>query len=509
MKRFFLFIIVAFTGTLISFAQITKGKCGNDIVWEFDGYTLTISPNRLTKKSPTVAIPDYDTRKRRAPWVKRGLRVSRVKIGKGIRRIGSCAFANCTDMKSVEFLDANSLEEFGWGAFLNCKKLESIPIPSSTKKIETIAFANCSSLRNAEIHGGVYVHEKAFLSCTGLNSISIESNVELSRDIFSIEKFVGDQVSYQYYDGKINSLPLSVTQTNCEDYGLSKRSVAEYLEQAGSSTERNLITSEVDTVIPEYYGARNETYALIIGNQSYLNAPEVPWAKHDAQIFKKYCEKALGIPSNHIHLCVNATRYIIQNEELGDWLKNEIENKDEKNLIVYYAGHGVPNSNEEDETGSKKSYLLPTDVRDTKPQDGIALDDLYAELGDMGFNQVTVFLDACFSGLNRNDESISGERKAAVKSKKGNLSSGKVVVFSAAQDNQTAHEYKQEGHGLFTYFLLKKIQEDRGYDVSYGALFDYLKEMVNNKAEELKRKQQTPTIQWSDEWGDNWRYGSF
>ncbi|WP_321436645.1 hypothetical protein [uncultured Bacteroides sp.] len=45
---------------------------------------------------------------------------------------------------------------------------------------------------------------------------------------------------------------------------------------------------------------------------------------------------------------------------------------------------------------------------------------------------------------------------------KFDLLHGNVVVFSTAQGDETAYPYKEKGHGLFAYFLLKKTQETKG-----------------------------------------------
>ena len=45
---------------------------------------------------------------------------------------------------------------------------------------------------------------------------------------------------------------------------------------------------------------------------------------------------------------------------------------------------------------------------------------------------------------------------------KQSIPTGNLVVLSAAKGVETAYSYKEKGHGLFTYFLLKKLQETQG-----------------------------------------------
>lgn len=503
-RRLSLMVLATIVSILMANAQgVIKddGKCGNNAEWTFDGQTLVIS--RASDKVLTFSIPEYDMDKNQAPWIKRKLPIRKVKFGAGLQRIGACAFAKCDKLQSVEFMGDRDFSEIGWGAFFECRNLFIFSIPTNTRKIERIAFANCSSLVSVKIPGQAVVEDMAFLSCTKLNPIEIAPTVMLGRLVFATEVTEGGVRSHKYYEGNILSLPTNVTVANSQEFGLSKNAVQHYFDSRSSTKvlAENTVTSNVDTDIPESYNTRNDTYALIIGNEQYRFVPNVPYASHDAHVFAEYCKKALGIPAENIHLCEDATKHMILEEEIGDWLTNEVQNHDSKKLIVYYAGHGVP-----DRRDQNKAYLLPTDVYGTKPQHGIALDDFYARLGDLAYNQVTVFMDACFSGINRDNEGVNeGLRGVEIDAEPGKLSSGNLVVFTAAQGNETAQGYLQEGHGLFTYYLLKGLQETYG-SVSYGQLANYLQENVSHKAPQLNlRKKQTPTAAASDAIADTWQ----
>ena len=159
-----------------------------------------------------------------------------------------------------------------------------------------------------------------------------------------------------------------------------------------------------------------------------------------------------------------------------------------------------------DVSQKNKAYLLPTDVRGTKPANGIALDDFYARLGDLAFSQTSVFLDACFSGIDRDNRSVNeGERGVEIAAEEGTLTSGNVIVFSAAQGNETAQGYQEQGHGLFTYYLLKSLQYTSGY-VTFGELSDILRANVSKRSLELKqRKPQNPSTSASPAVSETWR----
>ena len=62
----------------------------------------------------------------------------------------------------------------------------------------------------------------------------------------------------------------------------------------------------------------------------------------------------------------------------------------------------------------------------------------------------------------------------------------------------------KEGHGLFTYYLLKKLQESEG-NVTYGDLADYLHQHVKKDAFLINEKPQTPVVATSPAVVSTWK----
>ena len=87
---------------------------------------------------------------------------------------------------------------------------------------------------------------------------------------------------------------------------------------------------------------------------------------------------------------------------------------------------------------------------------------------------------------------MASARGVAIKVKE-EAPQGKMVVFTAAQGDETAYQYAEKGHGMFTYFLLKKLQETRG-EVTLGELGDYLTGEVKRESLLNNNKAQTPTV---------------
>lgn len=495
MKKIILMVMMTVLFLPEALAQYKlSGFCGEDVKLTFDGYTLVIS--NVSKKNQKLAMDDYDVENLVAPWIKKKLDVKKVEIGNGITRIGSCAFAKCQNLQEVIF-QGTDLTEIGWGAFMDCYRLRNISMPIQLSHIETIAFANCNSLASVKIPDRCRVDNQAFASCNNLKSIELGATSIIGHHVFASEISQDNKVRHSLYNGEIVRLPADINPDNSHEFGLSRSSVEKCVKDRAVDTYIDYMTSDVDSMIPTRNLSRNDTYALIIGNQNYRFASDVPYAIHDARVFGNYCKYTLGIPAGNIHIVENATKQMILEEELEDWIKN-INNREDKKLIVYYAGHGVP--------VKKKAYLLPTDVRGTNPKRGIALEEFYTMLGELDFRQTSVFLDACFSGVNRTNEGVTeGLRTVEEDVENSPLGDGSLVVFSATTGNETAQGYPEQGHGLFTYYLLKALKDTDG-DINYGDLSDKITSNVSLQAANMKiRKKQTPTTNASNKIIDVWR----
>lgn len=265
------------------------------------------------------------------------------------------------------------------------------------------------------------------------------------------------------------------------------------------------LRSDVDRDIPQTGNINSHRYAIIIGNQDYhtyqfgLKAEQdVPFATDDANVFKQYCQKTLGIAENNISLLNDATAAQM-NREI-EYITRLAARDAQAEIVFYFSGHGFPDEN------TKEPYLIPVDVNASILGSAIPLYGLYSKLSSTGAKRVTVFLDACFSGGGRN-AGLVASRGIRVTPKKDVLM-GNIVVFSATSADQTALPYSQKHHGMFTYYLLKKLQESHG-DCSYAELYEYLNAKVGESSLRVNRKDQTPEVSVSTQVQDTWSSWKF
>ena len=253
---------------------------------------------------------------------------------------------------------------------------------------------------------------------------------------------------------------------------------------------------DLDTNIPESNKKNSRTIAVIFGNEHYQMVENVPFAENDANIFAAYCEKTLGIPGINIRKYSDAS-YAMMVTAITD-VRNIVEAyQGNMNVIFYYAGHGIPNEQ------TLEAFLLPVDTDGKNTEICYSLNKLYSELNSLGANQVFVFLDACFSGTRRGEGMIASARGVARKAKRLEPQ-GKMIVVSASTGDETAYPYKEKEHGMFSYFLMKKLQESTG-NCTLGELFDYVKTNVRQCSILNNRKSQTPDVLPSASLGDSWK----
>ena len=260
--------------------------------------------------------------------------------------------------------------------------------------------------------------------------------------------------------------------------------------------ERKVPPSDVDVDIPSGGKVNENVFAIIIANENYQDVASVSNAINDGEIFSKYCNQVLGMPQTNIHFVKDATLNRIKRE--FNWMKSVAETyKVDASFIVYYAGHGIPDEK------TKNAYILPIDGFTADLSTCYGLADLYDLLGGMPSKQVVVFIDACFSGSQRGNGMLASARGIAIKPKMG-APSGNTIVISSAQGDETAYPYEEQRHGLFTYFLLKKLKESKG-NTDLGTLVEYVTDNVTKKSLVVNGKSQTPSANPSEKIINDWK----
>lgn len=263
-----------------------------------------------------------------------------------------------------------------------------------------------------------------------------------------------------------------------------------YVKAATPGSPGPALRSDVDELPVVKVATNKNAYAVVIGIEQYRQKlPRADFAIHDAETVTEYLTKVMGYPEENVVTLTNdkasMTDFIKYFEK---WLPNNVE-KDGK-VFVYYSGHGAPNP----KTGD--AFLVPYDgdpsfINET----GYPLKKLYESLGRLQAKEVVVALDACFSGGGGRSVLAEGARPIVI-SMKGYIIHPKIMVLSASGGDQISSTYKEKGHGLFTYFMLKGIRgagdTDGDGDIEIEELYTYLKPQIERTARKLYNNEQTP-----------------
>ncbi len=149
-------------------ATVTSGTCGENVTWNYDDktYTLTISGEGK--------MQDYDYNNR--PWETIEDNIKHVIIKNGITAIGACAFEDCENIITASIPDG--VTSIGDGAFCYCISLTDIVIPNNVASIGIQAFQECTNLTNITIPDSVMeLGDWAFCYCTELESITMGNGI--------------------------------------------------------------------------------------------------------------------------------------------------------------------------------------------------------------------------------------------------------------------------------------------------------------------------------------------
>lgn len=265
----------------------------------------------------------------------------------------------------------------------------------------------------------------------------------------------------------------------------------------GNNVGKKVAQADIDLNIPVGIKTSNSnTFAVIIANENYRRVSPVEYAHNDGNIMKRYLIETLGIPEKQVHYVKDATLNDMRAEiewikEIGDAYAGQAS------FIFYYAGHGIPDE------ATSNGYLLPTDGYGSMSSTGLSMNELNDRISSIPSRLSLVILDACFSGAMRGGEMLASARGVAIKVRPGAVNRGNIVVLTASQEDETASKCDEYGHGLFTYYLLKKIQGSKG-SVTLGELADYTIDQVRRYSIVNNRKPQTPSALASPLIQDNW-----
>lgn len=140
---------------------VITGACGDDLTYRLEDGVLTISGTGKMNAS--------------TPWNTTALRntICKVVIEEGVTTVSGDAFMNCKNLTEVKL--PSTLKKINSNAFNTCTSLQEITIPGSVTELGASAFNNCPALRSVVIedNDGMTLGNGAFYKCTSLSYVYI------------------------------------------------------------------------------------------------------------------------------------------------------------------------------------------------------------------------------------------------------------------------------------------------------------------------------------------------
>ena len=166
---------LAFTGaaaampaTTAVYAAETSGTCGENLTWNFDQSTGTLTVEG-TGAMENWQAPDA------VPWYAYHESITAVTLPDGVTNIGDRAFYKC-GISQINLPD--SVKSIGVSSFFNCIKLTAVTIPDSVTSIGETAFGGCTRMTELTISGNAKtIGVGAFHYCAGLTEIIVPESV--------------------------------------------------------------------------------------------------------------------------------------------------------------------------------------------------------------------------------------------------------------------------------------------------------------------------------------------
>jgi len=237
--------------------------------------------------------------------------------------------------------------------------------------------------------------------------------------------------------------------------------------------------------------------AIVIGIENYTDLPRFVYAENDAKVITNYLKNTLGISSVETYNSLKASHLLydkIFNLEDG-LLKTKMIVEDKTDLFIFFSGHGLTSSNGE------QIFLMPSDgEKDRVSSTGWNVTALYETLKHIGARNIILFIDAAFSGISRQSETIKPENligidalKAGAQIKDPWIENPAFYIYSSTLANGASFAYDQSQTGLFTYYLCLGLQgeADSNNDrkITTGELAQYLQDEVKQSSSKFGSTQ--------------------
>jgi hypothetical protein len=199
-----------------------------------------------------------------------------------------------------------------------------------------------------------------------------------------------------------------------------------------------------------------DAIAVVIGNHTYENLPAARTARHDAGAMYLFLTEHMGFRQDQVIDLQNAGRADLERvfgpvPGSDGELKRLVQARPNARVFVYFSGHGAVNASQDE------AYLLPVEAEAYREERrGYPLSTLYANLAELGAEQVVVLLESSFGRDHGNyilPPNIPETKRSALPGK----AQSPLTVLVSADRGQRALIDLEYDIGLFTRYLIEGL----------------------------------------------------
>lgn len=464
----------------------------------------------------------------------------------GVETVGAGAFYNCQQLEKLAF--PNSLKKLGVCCFLYCNKLKSLTLPDQ-KPRRMQPSANID--KNLPDDNSLGIKGPALTDVRSNSSASCPNYAV--KDILSMTK--------EYPEFPYNSSPFArqnlrrivksfsyfafdMVNSRMADWQKKKdyETAQQWKERVTPENREKKLDEVIDNVRKNYIAAYTTnmvkgnlgvydtdygTYPVSIDGLGRIYA-KVP--AEEADLFKGYWNQIQLEPQYGViddQLAILSCQF-----KLGDKVyqsassyKNDGSSEFLANLppleIDLHGGSAARTANSQLEVVDNALDInIPETNEENKKTFAVIIgNENYERVTKVKYalNDAKVFASYCKKTLGLPKENIRVYRDATfgtmlsalddIKSIASAFEGDLNVIFYYAghgvpsESDKAAYPYKEKGHGLFTYYLLKKLQDTKG-DVTLGELSEYVNKEVRRQSVVINHKSQSPTVVPADGMSD-------
>ena len=253
---------------------------------------------------------------------------------------------------------------------------------------------------------------------------------------------------------------------------------------ANATWQQSFVVNRVARVekAPLVPGARR---ALIVGVSRYADSSiNLQFATRDAESIRAFLTSPARGPGRFKErdiLMLTDERATVANINRG--LREFLQKaRDEDFVLVFFAAHGMPDPRQLNDL-----YILAHDTRpDSVAGTGIPMHHIREAISQIRARDVLILADTCHSAGMSAPRGMRNLRVNPIHSsflEKMRHSSGGMAILTASEASQASLEGAEwNGHGVFTYFLLRGLEGAADHDndqiIALGELMEYVRRGV-------------------------------